>query len=420
MNTLSTFLLATLLISPLLQAATNDIHFIAFGDGGYHPDYPKSKHIKKPKTRQQFLVKEIEDWQEEHRPMSEFDHAPIHVYPGTSIATEKSGALAVGSAMATYCQFTNCEFAIQLGDNIYPNGAADRDGKDDQKRMDDLIYRPLTKLIKNQPELMIYSMLGNHDWKASREGVRLQTDWMAKHPNFYMDEKGYYSFKKGKPGNDVEFFVLETNTLLSGQEFYDIPLNPDGSETPLKQALKLGVAEKEEPNEHEKPVNGEDIKQLNWFKKAIKTSTAKWKIVLGHHILWSVGGSKYGEGRALRKLIMPTLCEYADAYVAGHEHDLEMLTDDCSTHGYGNKGKLPLVVSGAASKMRGQHSKLAAYQEQAYPQMDFVWGLGFVWGFASMTLDNDKDQIVVNFLTTPRNQSGNLVFEKTFTYDKRR
>ena len=30
-----------------------DINFLAFGDGGYHVDYPKTKHIKNPRTKEQ-------------------------------------------------------------------------------------------------------------------------------------------------------------------------------------------------------------------------------------------------------------------------------------------------------------------------------------------------------------------------------
>ena len=40
--------------------------------------------------------------------------------------------------MAEYCKTSKCEFGIQLGDNIYPDGADANDGKDDQQRMKDL------------------------------------------------------------------------------------------------------------------------------------------------------------------------------------------------------------------------------------------------------------------------------------------
>ncbi|RXF01202.1 metallophosphoesterase [Pseudoalteromonas sp. PS5] len=400
--------------------AANNINFLAFGDGGYHPDYPKAKHIHSPKTKAEFIAAEKADWLAEHRPIAEFNHAPIYVYPGTETATEASGAAVVGKAMAELCQKKPCDFAIQLGDNIYPDGAAANDGKDDKQRMDDLILAPLSPLLLQNPNLVVYSALGNHDWKTSRRGVKLQTQWMEKHANFHMGRKGYYSYTIGEQGNDVEFFVLDTNMLLSGQHYYEIPLKPDGSEQGLASALASGQAKVEDIERHEQPVNGEDHKQLAWLANGLKHSTAKWKIVYGHHVIWSVGGTKYDEARVLRRLILPELCEYADAYIAGHEHDLELLTDDCSRVLPNNKKpKLPLIISGAASKMRGTHSPLAHYQALRYPEYDLVWNKAFIWGFAHIELDNHNDILNVAFYTTPRDLSGQVVSEQRFSFAHR-
>ncbi|AOT08616.1 metallophosphoesterase [Pseudoalteromonas luteoviolacea] len=417
----SCFAVSALLLSGLFNVAAKDsISFLAFGDGGYHPDYPKTKHIKKPKNKQQFIAAERADWLEDHRPIEEFNHAPIYVYPGTEIATEETGAAAVGKAMATLCERKACEFGIQLGDNIYPDGADANDGKDDQKRMNDLILGPLKPLFKNNKELVVYSALGNHDWKTSRKGVKLQTQWMANQPNFHMDKRGYYSYRVGETGNDVEFFVLDTNMLLSGQHYYEIPLAKDGSEQGLATALAHGHAEVEDIEVHESPVNGEDHKQLAWLAKGLKTSTAKWKIVYGHHILWSIGGTKYDEGHVLRRLILPELCQYADTYIAGHEHDLELLTDDCSRVMPGNsKPKLPLIISGAASKMRGTHTPFAQQQENRYPEYDLIWTKSFIWGFAHIELDNRGDSLNVSFYTTPHDKSGHVIPEASFSFKHR-
>jgi hypothetical protein len=397
-----------------------NIEFLAFGDGGYHPDYPKKKHIENPRNKEEFIKKEKEDWLEDHRPIEEFDHAPIYIYPNTEIATEQTGASAVGAAMAEVCRARECEFAIQLGDNVYPDGADAKDGKDDQKRMDDLILKPILPLLAENKDLMVYSALGNHDWKTSRKGVALQTKWMAEQPNFVLDEKGYYQYKIGDAGNDVEFFVLDTNMLLSAKPIYEIPLNADGSEMSLAEAKSKGIGELETPEPHESPVHGEDLVQLEWLEKGLANSTAKWKIVYGHHILWSIGGSKYSEGHVLRERIMPMLCEYADAYIAGHEHDLELLTDDCSGHLKDNtRPPLPLIISGAASKMRGKHTPFAQQQEKRYPEYDLVWSKSFVWGFAHIKLDNTLDKLEVEFFTTPRDLSNKVTPEAKFSFNRR-
>jgi hypothetical protein len=406
-------------LTSTVDSKAANISFLAFGDGGYHPNYPKIKHLKKPKNKAQFIKNELEDWLEDHRPVAEFNHAPIYIYPNTDIATEDSGAAAVGLAMAEVCQYKACEFGIQLGDNIYPDGADANDGKDDQKRMDDLILKPLQPLFDDNNDLVVYSALGNHDWKSSRKGVALQQTWMKSQANFYMDEQGYYSYTMGEEGNNVEFFVLDTNMLLAAQPIYETPLNADGSEIDHQEAQLKNMGELDQAERHESPVNGENLKQLAWLNKGLKNSTAKWKVVYGHHILWSIGGTKYSEGHVLRELIMPMLCESADAYIAGHEHDLELLTDDCSVYGFADKPPLPLIISGAASKMRGKHTPFAEQQEKRYPEYDLVWSKSFVWGFAHITLNNQADNLSVEYYTTPLDQSGKAVNEANFSFKRR-
>ncbi|MFT5760180.1 MAG: tartrate-resistant acid phosphatase type 5 [Alteromonadaceae bacterium] len=402
------------------ETRSNKIDFLAFGDGGYHVDYPKAKHLKKPKSKAELIAQERRDWLADHRPADEFDHAPMYVFPNTNIATEKGGALPVGQAMAKLCSKRDCDFAIQLGDNIYPDGADADDGKDDQKRMDDLILKPLKPLLQQSPELVIYSALGNHDWKSSRKGVALQTQWMAKQANFHMDGRGYYRYTIGEPGNDIEFFVLDTNLLLSGQTFYEVPLAADGSEQALDEAMLKGIAELEVHDAHEGPLNAEDKVQIKWLKAGLASSTAKWKMVYGHHILWSIGGTKYSEGHVLRTLLMPTLCQYADAYIAGHEHDLELLTDDCSTYPeIGQREPLPLIISGAASKMRGKHTPFAQQQERQYPQYELLWSKSFTWGFAHISVDNQANVFTVEYFSTPKNGSGELITEQAFSFANR-
>ena len=54
--------LLAILTTSSQATTTSETNFLAFGDGGYHVDYPKTKHINKPKDRRAFLVAEIEDW----------------------------------------------------------------------------------------------------------------------------------------------------------------------------------------------------------------------------------------------------------------------------------------------------------------------------------------------------------------------
>src|SRR5690606_41977399 len=88
-----------------------------------------------------------------------------------------------------------------------------------------------------------------------------------------------------------------------------------------------------------------------WVEDALRGARAERKVVIGHHPLWSAVGGKHAESAALRDMILPALCRYADAYFAGHEHTLEVHTYDCDEPGTDRKSVVQ-VVSGAAGKQR--------------------------------------------------------------------
>jgi hypothetical protein len=80
---------------------------------------------------------------------------------------------------------------------------------------------------------------------------------------------------------------------------------------------------------------------------------------------------------------------------------------------------LPLIISGAASKMRGKHTPFAEQQEKRYPEYELLWSKSFVWGYAHITLDNDDDKLNVDFFTTPIDESGKVIKEAHFSFNRR-
>ena len=153
---------------------------------------------------------------------------------------------------------------------------------------------------------------------------------------------------------------------------------------------------------------------VGWLEAALASSTARWKIVIGHHPLWSTAGSKFEQAKALRRLILPTLCRYADLYLAGHEHTLEVHTDDCSAALPEPSAPLPQVVSGSAAKMRPTNSAFIRHQLEANPQLHTLWARGLTWGFAHLTFEGDtRDRRMVE---TPRDGSGTtqVTYEHSF------
>lgn len=155
-----------------------------------------------------------------------------------------------------------------------------------------------------------------------------------------------------------------------------------------------------------------------WLETSLRDSDARWKIVIGHHPLWSSSGSKFEQARALRRLILPTLCRYADLYVAGHEHTLELHSDSCAAAV--PDAKLPPlahIVSGAAAKHRPLNTWFMAHQARKAPELTTHYAKGMIWGYVRLTLE--QDQAVARVLTTPNDGSGGNVLEHSQTLVRR-
>jgi hypothetical protein len=186
---------------------------------------------------------------------------------------EQQAALARGMATQEF------EFALMLGDNIYPDGnKADVAAK---------FGRPYAELLKRG--VRFYASLGNHDVKAGRE-------WEINYPNFNMGGHHYYSFVQGD--KLVEFFALDSNYF--------------------------------------------DATQAQWLERGLAASTARWKIAFFHHPLYS-SGSTHGSTLSLRAKLEPLLVKHGVAVVlSGHDHIYERLKPQKSVQYFvsGAGGKL--------------------------------------------------------------------------------
>jgi tartrate-resistant acid phosphatase type 5 len=382
--------------------------FLAFGDSGYHYDYLEADEGKGLPTFEAFVESEQLDWFEDKRPPAEFKPPPAYRRPDTGNFVLASGQAAVADAMRRFCEGPPaCDFAVMLGDNIYPGGAtAGADGHDDAERFRKVLFEPYAPLVRFSEQFRIYVALGNHDWRTSRAGAMAQVRYLERTPPFYMDGIRYRVAPTGDP-REAEIFVIDTHVLLSGVAVLEDELADDGSE--------LHTEEVDPPSPWSLPQGDEERGMVDWLEKSLAGSPARWKIVMGHHPIWSSAGSKFQQARALRSLILPALCRHADLYLAGHEHTLELHTDDCRDVPEA-RGRPPLaeVVSGAAGKQRPLNTAFQRHQLAANPGLDSVWTRGLVWGFAHVTLEADR--ATIRLLTTPDDGSGEpvLAFEHGF------
>jgi hypothetical protein len=382
--------------------------FLAFGDGGYHYDYLDADDGEGITTLAAFVEKERLDWLDDKRPPAEFKPPPAWRRPGAGTYVAASGQAAVAHAMRRFCDGPPaCEFAVMLGDNIYPDGAtAGADGRDDAERFRKVLHDPYAPLAAFSQEFRIYVALGNHDWRTSREGAMAQVRYLEETRPFYMDGIRYRVAPTGDP-REVEIFVLDTHVLLSGVTVLEDELADDGSE--------LHTEEVDPPPAWSLPQNDVERGMVDWLEKSLAESPARWKIVIGHHPIWSSAGSKFQQARALRALILPAMCRHADFYFAGHEHTLELHTDACKDVPEA-RGRPPLaeIVSGAAGKQRPLNTAFARHQVAANPGLTSVWTRGLAWGFAHVTLESD--QATIRMITTPDDGGGTpeVVFEHRF------
>jgi predicted phosphodiesterase len=165
----------------------------------------------------------------------------------------------VAKAMEQYYSQHPFKLVTLAGDNIYTNG--------EMARINTVFAEPYAKLLKNGVKFR--AALGNHD-------IRYENgDRQVEYADFNMQGR-YYTFTE----NSVQFFVLDTNT------------------------------------------NADWETQLPWLEKSLSESKAAWKIVYGHHQIYSSGVYNVDENAVAR--LSPVFKKYGvQLYINGHEHSYE-------------------------------------------------------------------------------------------------
>ena len=173
-----------------------------------------------------------------------------------------AGQAQVATALGRVCAAAGCDFALLLGDNIYPSGVSSLDDPKLQTHVEQ-VYGPLA--------IPLHPVLGNHDIRKNGLVQVLHTlrskTWRM--PNYQ------YAFTTPQ----AAFFALNTNcSLFAWQQ--------------LERDM-VGVS-------------------------------APWRIVFGHHPLYGSGNHGSADPITLR-LWMQDLAPQVDFYLSGHNHILEHL-----------------------------------------------------------------------------------------------
>src|SRR5262245_16646731 len=155
---------------------------------------------------------------------------------------------------------TPFDFVVAAGDNIYPNGS----GKYFAKNFE----RPFAQLISDR--VNFYAVLGNHDVEEGRQD-------QCQYGLFNMRGRNYYTLKQGD--GLLELFMLDSTDF--------------------------------------------DAAQTAWLEQALSASSARWKIAVFHHPIYS-SGNKHGSNLPLRSKLEPLFTKYkVNAVFSGHDHIYE-------------------------------------------------------------------------------------------------
>lgn len=230
----------------------------------------------------------------------------------------------VAAQMGKTASDIKAQFIIATGDNFYPSGVISE-------------WDPLFKYSFEDIYTAFslqwdwYPVLGNHDYKTNPDA---QVAYSKISRRWKMPAR-YYSkliLLPGDTASKILILFIDTNPLIP--EFYS-----NAEYGPNVRAA-------------------DSAKQKKWIVKELSNTSPniKWKIVVGHHPMYT-GGSRY-EGydtKAIRNSLKPVFDKYnVDVFLAGHEHSLQHLVN----------GKTQHFISGAASEKTAARlipeSKMAA------------------------------------------------------------
>jgi acid phosphatase len=250
---------------------------------------------------------------------------------------------AVARAMTGAARELASGFVISAGDNFYPGGV---------KSVADRHWKESFEAVYTDAALQTpwYAALGNHDYRGDPQA---QVDYTRLSRRWRMPSR-YYKVPGGQLGApNLDLFVIDT-----------APMVDVGSIDERVQQLVRGHwwSERAGP-------------QLAWLRGALAASQAPWKIVVGHHPIYS---GAHGDSPVLLAKVAPLLEAFGvQAYINGHDHDLQHI----------RRGRVDYICTGAGSESN---------RVEAIPGTRFCVGRP---GFAAFRLADEAMELQFRDLT---------------------
>jgi acid phosphatase len=181
----------------------------------------------------------------------------------------------VAEQMEELCKSTDPAAVVLLGDNFYQIGVSSVEDPMWDSRFEKMYSGDCLR------KLTFYAVLGNHDYKGDADA-----------------QIAYTRAKGGRWTMPARFYSLKFGELL-----------------------EIGAADTTISDRCGIP----SLCSVDWLVEKLKASTARWKILVGHHPILS--GGKYRALRGLAHFNLPELyCQSgASIYISGHDHGLQHL-----------------------------------------------------------------------------------------------
>ncbi|WPP53716.1 purple acid phosphatase family protein [Catalinimonas niigatensis] len=245
---------------------------------------------------------------------------------------------------ANLCQ---ADCIISTGDNFYENGV------DSTK---DPLWEVSFEKVYHHASLQIpwYAVLGNHDYRGNTSAQILYSQQSSR---WRMPARYYSKLLKVSESSDLQLIFTDTTPFIGA--YWETENHPD-------------------------VLNQKPEEQVAWLRQTLAESTAQWKIVVGHHPVYS-SSPMHGDTEELLTYFLPLFEEFGvDAYLCGHEHDLQLQKP---------YGHTIYLVSGAGSEVRETDKK----EMTLFSQSDK--------GFACISLD--EENMSIEFV----NSEGRTIFQ---------
>jgi tartrate-resistant acid phosphatase type 5 len=195
----------------------------------------------------------------------------------------------VAQAMTRYADAFHPDFIVSTGDNFYDHGV---------ESTTDSHWRESFERVYTGRSLQVpwYAVLGNHDYPRSPEA---QVEYTRQSTRWRMPARYYTTAVRLAGQPTVRLVYLDTNPMMDAYRS-----NPALAE--------YREASRQDP-----------IRQRRWLDSVLTAAPEPWKLVVGHHPIYTAGLA-YRDAPELIRDLKPILQKHhVQVYLCGHEHNLQ-------------------------------------------------------------------------------------------------